>query len=96
MALIVKSMARDTPEQGEGGRFQARVTLDDVLDVFETVEGPPVITSSDVAGAFDCSGDTARLKLNTLKDQNRVANRSAGKTTLWWRIDDAEEGQSDE
>lgn len=84
-------MTRDTPEQGEDGRFQARITLDDVLDIFDAVEGPPVITSNDIAAALDCSGDTARLKLNELAAQHQVARRSAGRTTLWWRTEDFEE-----
>jgi hypothetical protein len=90
-------MARDTPEQGEGGRFKARITLDDVLNVFDRVEGPPVITSSDVAAALDCSGDSARSKLKELAAQNRVESRASGRPTLWWRTDDfSTEVSSDE
>lgn len=96
MAIIVYTMAGNTPEQGDGGRWQARVTIEDVLDVFETVEGPPVITSNDVSSALDCSGDTARNKLNTLFGQRQVEKREAGRTTLWWRPADLETVSEDE
>ena len=89
-------MTGNAPEQGDGGRWQARVMLDQVLDVFEHVEGPAVITSNDVTAALDCSGDTARRKLRTLQDQGRVASREAGRTTLWWRTDDGEKVSDDE
>ena len=89
-------MTEDTPEQGEGGRWQARVTLEQVLDVFDRVAGPPVITAKDVAEHCDCSGDTARNKLGTLYDQGQVAKRTAGRPTLWWRTADFEEGESGE
>ena len=88
-------MPGNTPEQGDGGRWQARVTPEDVLDVFESVAGPPVITSNDVASSLDCSGDTARNKLNTLYGQRRVDKREAGRTTLWWRAADFEEVSDD-
>lgn len=91
-------MTENTPEQGDDGRWQARITPEDVLDVFEAVDGPPIITSNDVSKALDCSSDTARNKLNTLFGQRRVEKRQAGRTTLWWRTEDFpdEEGSNDE
>lgn len=70
-------------EREDTGRFSQTVSLDDVLAVFELVEGP-VVTSGDVAEALDCSRETARRKLRSLADQGRVAGRSTAGRVVWW------------
>jgi len=74
-------------ERGDAGRFTETVTLDDVLGVFEAVEGP-VVTSGDVAETLDCSRETARRKLRTLKGQGSVASRKTAGRVVWWIVDD--------
>lgn len=82
-------MGEDPENQDRvGGRFQASTTHDDVLRVFDQVRGPPVVTSSDVAQACDCSAKTARRKLDELADQGRVEGRETAGRTVWWRVDD--------
>lgn len=76
-------------ERGDSGRDTETVTLDDVLGVFEIVEGP-VVTSGDVAGAHDCSRETARRKLRTLEEQGRVASRKTAESVVWWIVDERE------
>lgn len=76
-------MSRD--EREDTGRYTETVTLDDVLGVFETVEGP-VVTSGDVAEALDCSRETARRKLRTLEEQGRVASRKTAGRVVWWVV----------
>ena len=71
-------------EHGEAGEFVETITLDDVLGVFDQVRGP-VVTSSDVADALDCTTEAARQKLTRLYDQGRVDRRKTGRTTVWWR-----------
>ena len=70
----------------ERGQFTEEVTVGEVLDVFEAVEGP-VITSSDVATATGCSRDSARRKLNQLYDRRQVGRRKASGRILYWRRD---------
>lgn len=74
-------------ERADSGRFTETVTLDDVLGVFESVEGP-VVTSGDVAEALDCSRETARRKLRSLEEQERVASRKTAGRVVWWIVDD--------
>lgn len=73
-------------ERKDTGEYTEIVTLDAVLSVFETVEGP-VVTSGDVADALDCSRETARRKLGTLENQGRVDSRKASGRVVWWLVD---------
>lgn len=75
----------DKRQRGETGQYVETVTQEDVLGVFSRVEGP-VITSSDVADALDCSRETARRKLRELSEQGRVGNRETGRTVIWWQV----------
>lgn len=63
-------------EREDSGQYAETVTLDDVLGVFETVEGP-VVTSGDVAETLDCSRETARRKLR----------KTAGRV-VWWIVNE--------
>lgn len=74
-------------ERTDAGTFAETVTLDGVLGVFDAVRGP-VITSSDVADALDCTTEAARQKLTRLYDQGRVDKRKTGRTVVYWRVDD--------
>lgn len=74
-------------EREESGRYTETVTLDDVLGVFETVEGP-VVTSGDVAETLDCSRETARRKLRTLEEQGRIASRKTAGRVVWWVVNE--------
>lgn len=78
-------------ERSESGQFVETVTLEGVLDVFDRVRGP-VITSSDVADALDCTTEAARQKLTRLYDRGEVDKRKTGRTVVYWRTgdDDAE------
>lgn len=74
-------------ERSESGQYVETVTLDDVLGVFDQVRGP-VITSSDVAEALDCTTEAARQKLTRLADRGEVDRRKTGRTVVWWRADE--------
>jgi len=78
-------MSRDREDSGQ---YTETVTLDDVLGVFETVDGP-VVTSGDVADALDCSRETARRKLRQLDEQGRVAGRKTAGRVVWWVVDES-------
>lgn len=81
------SMSR---EREDTGRYVEIVTLNDVDGVFETVDGP-VVTSGDVAEVLDCSRETARRKLSTLEEQDRLASRKTAGRVVWWRVSPQEE-----
>lgn len=71
-------------ERAPSGEFVETVSLEDVLDIFNEVRGP-VITSSDVAAAFDFTTEAARQKLTRLYDQGKVDRRKTGRTVVYWR-----------
>lgn len=73
-----------TRERNDSGQYVETVGLDRVLAVFDQVAGP-VITSSDVSGALDCTTEAARQKLTRLYDQGRVDRRKTGRTMVYWR-----------
>lgn len=75
-------------ERGETGQFIETVTLDDVLTVFDAVDGPPVVTSADVADATGVSRDSARRKLEELQERGEVDSRRTAGRVLYWRVDD--------
>ena len=69
----------------ETGRYTETITLEAVVGVFDTVDGP-VVTSGDVAETLDCSRETARRKLTVLEEQHRVASRKTAGRVVWWRV----------
>jgi hypothetical protein len=72
------------------GRFVKKFDKEDVMDVFDMVEGP-VITAGDVADAYDSGAETARRRLRELDADGRVNKRKARKRVLWWRADEDED-----
>jgi len=54
--------------------------------VFEQVAGP-IITSGDVADALDCTTEAARQKLLQLHEDGELGKRKAGRTLVYWRLD---------
>lgn len=76
------------------GRYVEKATLDDVLQVFDAVDGPPVVTSADVADATGLSRDSARRKLETLHDRGRVEKRKTAGRVLYWRTGDDHDAES--
>ena len=78
-------------KRADSGEFTERVAHAGVLGVFESVAGP-VITSTDVAEALDCSDETARRKLKELYEKGIVERRKPGRTAVWWLV----ENQDDE
>jgi hypothetical protein len=69
------------------GRFVKKFDKEDVMDVFDMVEGP-VIVAGDVAEAYDSGAETARRRLRELHADGRVKKRKARKRVLWWRADE--------
>lgn len=78
------NMAR---ERDDSGQYTETVDLKSVLDVFDAVDGP-VITSSDVSEALDCTTEAARQKLKRLVDDGTLQRRQTGRTMVYWRASD--------
>lgn len=77
-------------ERGDTGQYVETVGADDVLEVFDRVDGPPVVTSADVADLTGLSRDSARRKLEELKQRSTVDSRRTAGRVLYWRTDNAE------
>lgn len=77
-------------DRTDSGRYTESVTVAAVRAVFGNVEGP-VVTSGDVAEQLDCSNETARRKLRTLRDRGEVASRKTAGRVVWWLVDSHDE-----
>ena len=78
------NMAR---ERDDSGQYVETVDLEGVLAVFDAVDGP-VITSSDVSEALDCTTEAARQKLKRLVDEGTLQRRQTGRTMVYWQASD--------
>lgn len=74
-------------EMNEEGRFVQKFDKEDVMKVFDMVEGPAIV-AGDVAEAYDSGAETARRRLRELYADGRVEKRKARKRVLWWRADE--------
>lgn len=69
-------------ERDEQGRFEEKVTLEDVLDLFN--DEP--LSASDVAETFDISNRAALNKLERLREEGEVERKNVGsRAVVWWR-----------
>jgi predicted ArsR family transcriptional regulator len=94
VGFVVGGMAGDSDrDRAAGGEFVQEVTLTDVLDVFEQMRGPVVLTG-DVMDALECGRETARQKLTRLADQGRIERRKKGRTIVWWRPADVSDPET--
>jgi predicted ArsR family transcriptional regulator len=77
-------------EHGDSGEYVETVTLADVLDTFDHVEGP-VVLSADVADRLGCSRETARRKLEALHDRGDLRRRKVSRRVIYWRPESGQE-----
>ena len=76
-------------EHGDDGTYVETVPLGRVLEVFDAVDGP-VILSADVADELGCSRETARRKLQQLHDRGDLARRKVSRRVIYWRADESD------
>lgn len=76
----------------ELGRYDETVDHDDVLAVFDAVEGP-VVTTTDVGDVVGITTQAARDKLNELVGDGVLRRRKTGRTVVYW---ETEERDSDD
>ena len=69
------------------------VTPEEVLALFDSVEGP-VVTTADVAEFLDCSREVARTRLDELVERGLVTRQTSGRGVLWTRIEADQETDS--
>ena len=82
-------------EHGDDGTYVETVPLGKVLEVFDAVDGP-VILSADVADELDCSLETARRKLQQLHDRGDLARRKVSRRVIYWRAANADTFDAEE
>ena len=75
-----------TRERDDRGQYVETVGPEDVLDVFDAVDGP-AITSSDVAEYLECTTEAARQKLQRLVEDGTLDRRKTGRTVIYWRAE---------
>lgn len=69
-------------ERDQQGRFEEKVTLEDVLAMFN--DEP--LSASDVADEFDISNRAALNKLEELKERGEIQRKNVGsRAVVWWR-----------
>jgi len=78
-------------KRGETGQYVETVGPDDVLEIFDRLDGPPVVTSADIADMTGLSPDSARRKLEVLKQRGDVDSRRTAGRVLYWRTSDVGE-----
>jgi predicted ArsR family transcriptional regulator len=83
------------PEFNDDGQFKKSTTLDDVLAAFEEL-AEPVVFTSEIADAVECSRETARQRLTDLYEAGRIQRRKKGRQIVWWRGSPADAEQSPE
>lgn len=71
-------------KHGEKGEYVETVTPEDVLEVFDTVRGP-VVLSADVSDALGVTRETARRKLQQLYDRDDLDRRKVSRRVVYWR-----------
>ena len=76
-------------EHGKGGKYIETIPPERILGVFDMVDGP-VILSTDVADALDCSGETARRKLQQLHEQRELKRRKVSRRVIYWRVEESD------
>jgi hypothetical protein len=62
--------------------FVETVALDDVLDVFDAVEGP-VVLLADVADELRCAKETARQRLEQPHDRGDLNRRKVSRRVIY-------------
>ena len=81
-------------EHGDDGAFVETVALDDVLGVFDAVDGP-VILSADIADELGCTRETARRKLERLYERGDLDRRKVSRRVIYWRPEAATRAPTD-
>jgi len=71
-------------KRNNDGQYVKTATLEDVGAAFGAVDGPPVVTTADVADETGLSRDSARRKLERLRERDEVARRRSAGRVLYW------------
>lgn len=79
-------MSEALPEVNDVDHPDDVVTKDDVMGLFEIIEGP-AITTSDLKLHLGVSADRARELLRELVEEGHLASRTPGQMKLYWRRD---------
>jgi hypothetical protein len=68
----------------EGGKFEEKVTEQDILKIFDRAD-TPVLTASDLADALPVGRDAVYRRLSDMHDGGLVGKKDAGaRAVVWW------------
>lgn len=74
----------DNQPRGEGGRFDEKVTDQDVLLVFDAAR-EPFLTTAEVAEELPVSRDAVYRRLESMRERDLVGKKKAGARAVgWW------------
>jgi hypothetical protein len=71
-------------QHGADGTYIETTPHNRVLEVFDDVDGP-VVLSADVANKLDCSPETARRKLAELYERGKLDRRKVSRRVIYWK-----------
>lgn len=91
-AYLLTRMSRN---RDKGGRFIEKVSLDDVLAVFDEQNEP--MTGTEVGNTLEISNRSALDKLNELHERGDIERKKVGaRSVVWWLTDERARGGSAE
>ncbi|XGI84722.1 hypothetical protein ACEU6E_10870 (plasmid) [Halorutilales archaeon Cl-col2-1] len=68
----------------EGGKFEEKVTEQDILKLFDRAD-EPVLTASDLADALPIGRDAVYRRLRDMHEEDLVGKKKAGaNAVVWW------------
>jgi len=68
----------------EGGKFEEKVTEQDILKIFDRAD-VPVLTASDLADGLPVGRDAVYCRLSDMHDDGLVGKKDAGaRAVVWW------------
>lgn len=70
-------------ERDEKGRFEEKITLEAVLELFD---GGEPLSATDIADYFGISNRAALNKLNELHERGQINRKNVGsRAVVWWK-----------
>lgn len=68
-------------DEEAGGPFEEQVSDEEILEFIQQEE---VVTTKEVAEHFEYHLQTARRRLNSLEQEDKLKKKDAGKRFVWW------------
>lgn len=80
----------DEQPRRESGEFGDKVTDRDILELFDSVDGP-VLTATEIADLLPLTRQAINYRLKRLHERGLVGRKQVGaRAVVWWRTTDDE------